>query len=531
MSLLYNVLFAHRCTSTHHKIVLDALRHLRHDEAEKWRKVFLKYSEHLLTGAKAPDDSFRDYRNHVLHVREKCWGGAVESAETWYKNLVESLQAKKWAEASYSAGVLSHYYSDPLMPLHTAQSEEAGIVRRACSRSAFRSYDRLMAILDRDLGGYPNVKMPTGSRWLAEMVKTGARLAHEHYDVVIDHYDLAKGRWRAENGLDDEIRVSIAECLAHAVVGFARILDRAIGESGVPAPKAGTAIRGLTAWFKIPAMNWARGSANARDRRIVKAIFKEVRKTGKAIKALPEDERIVRELHAHEVLNTTLEKLDALRPRQIGTKHGTGTYLLPLVTSKKFFTEAPTTSTHGNGNSSDSDAIKLAADKNGPKSRESAEETPKRLEKPVPRLAKFHLDPSSSLADAPSIGTKPAQKLAAVGIRTVSDLLTHEPDDIAARLKLGHVKPETVREWQIQSRLACRVPNLKALDVKILVACGISEPEELAQRQALDLLDHVDLFVSTSEGQRAIRGGSQPDLDVVTGWIESARHARTLKAA
>jgi hypothetical protein len=99
------------------------------------------------------------------------------------------------------------------------------------------------------------------------------------------------------------------------------------------------------------------------------------------------------------------------------------------------------------------------------------------------------------------------------------------------RLKLGHVKPDTGREWQVQARLACRVPNLRSLDVKILVACGICEPEELAQCEALDLLDQVDLFISTSEGQRAIRGGSQPDLDIVTNWIESARHARALKAA
>jgi hypothetical protein len=155
-----------------------------------------------------------------------------------------------------------------------------------------------------------------------------------------------------------------------------------------------------------------------------------------------------------------------------------------------------------------------------------------RLSKPVPRLAKFHLDPTSALADAPSVGNRTAQKLTAIGIRTVAQLLARSPEDVALRLKLGHIKPDTVREWQIEARLACRVPNLRALDVKILVACGICEPEDLAKCEALELLDKVDLFISTSERQRAIRGGGhQPDLDIVTGWIESARHARTLKAA
>ena len=100
------------------------------------------------------------------------------------------------------------------------------------------------------------------------------------------------------------------------------------------------------------------------------------------------------------------------------------------------------------------------------------------------------------------------------------------PEDVAAAAQTGTRQARTVREWQVQARLACRVPNLRSLDVKILVACGICEPEDLAQCEALDLLDRVDLFISTSEGQRAIRGGSQPDLDVVTNWIESARHAR-----
>jgi predicted flap endonuclease-1-like 5' DNA nuclease len=529
MSLLQNVLFTHRCTTTHHKLILDALRHLRRDDAESWRRMFLKHADSLLAGSTAPDDQFKDYRNHVVHVREKCWGGAVESVETWYRHTVEALQSKQWNKAAFAAGALSHYYSDPLMPLHTAQTEEAGIVHRACDRSVFRSYDVLTAILERDLGGHPDVKVSTGPRWLAEMVKTGARLSHEHYDVVIDHYNIQKGSRNPAAGLDDELRVSLAECLGHAVIGTARILDRAIEAAGIPAPKCGIGIAGLRAWFRIPTLRWKRGRAAARERRIVKAAFTEFRKTGKVTRALPEDEKTVRRLHAEDVLGTTLETLDSIKPRLVGTKHGTGTYLRPMnaaaarVVSIEMRPNAEGTSESA---AAQTDPGKVAAGQN------SGAAATARVSKPVPRLAKFHLDPSSALADAPSIGNRTAQKLEALGIRTVTQLLARSPEDVALRLKLGHIKPDAVREWQIQAQLACRVPNLRALDVKILVACGICEPEDLAKCEALDLLDRVDLFISTSEGQRAIRGGGhQPDLDVVTGWIESARHARTLKAA
>jgi predicted flap endonuclease-1-like 5' DNA nuclease len=535
MSLLQNVLYSNRCTSTHHKLALDSLRHLRGEQAEKWRKLFLKHAESLLLGATAPDDSFKDFRNHVLYVRGKLWVGAVESSETWYQNTVEALRAKKWSKAAYAAGVLSHYYTDPLMPLHTAQSEEANVIHRACERSVFRSYDHLMAILERDLGGYPDVAVPRSPRWLAEMVKAGARLSHGHYDVLIDHYNLVKGRRSPVAGLDDEMRVSLAECLGHAVVGFARILDRAIGESQVAAPNCWIAFAGLRAWFRIPAMRWSRLRANLRSRRKVAAIFKEYRKTGKVIKALPEDEKTVRRLHGEEVLNTSPETLDALKSRPVGTKYGTGTYLRPMVAAS---TSRPTRNAvdraaDASDSPSPADVIAIGKRKSaGASSQTSAENERPRLAKPVPRLSKFHLDPSSSLADAPSIGNRTAEKLAAVGIKTVAELLSKKPDEVAQRLKLGHIKPDAVKEWQVQARLACRVPNLRALDVKILVACGICEPEELAKCEALDLLDRVDLFISTSEGRRAIRGGgSQPDLDIVSGWIESALHARTLKAA
>lgn len=532
MSLLHNVLFSHRCTSTHHKIVLDALWHLREEQSDHWRRLFLKYSEAFLAGAQAPDEVFRDYRNHVLHVREKFWGGAVDAAQTWYKNTIESLTAKKWAKAAYAAGALSHYYADPLMPLHTACTEEAGIVHRACEAAIFRSYDHLMAILERDLGGYPDVKLPAGPRWLSEMVKSGARLSHQHYDIMIDHYSLPKGQRNPAAGLDDEMRVSLAECLGQAVVGFARILDRAIGESGVAAPNFRVGLAGIGAWCRIPSMDWARRRSNARDRRAVKSNFKEFRKTGKVINTLSPDAKNVRQLHAEEVLKTTPETLDAIKPRTVGAKHGTGTYLRPMATQQSPGSKSDSLSESPQSIAAQSTPEFLVVGNSRPVGHDDQRAMPtERVGKPVPRLAKFHLDLSSALADSPSIGNRNAEKLAAVGIRTVSELLAKKPEEVVERLKLGHIKPDTVRDWQTQAQLVCRVPNLRALDVKILVACGICEPEELAKCEALDLLDRVDLFVSTSEGQRAIRGGSQPDLDIVRCWIESARHARTLKAA
>ena len=134
MSVLQNVLFSHRCTSTHHKLVLDALRHLRRDDAEALRRMFLKHGESLLAGATAPDDKFARISESRRPRAREVLGRCRRSGGDLVPEHRRSAARQDWTKAAYSAGVLSHYYTDPLMPLHTAETEEAGIVHRACER-------------------------------------------------------------------------------------------------------------------------------------------------------------------------------------------------------------------------------------------------------------------------------------------------------------------------------------------------------------------------------------------------------------
>ena len=82
-----------------------------------------------------------------LHVQDNYWGGAVKTAQLWYKLTVDALKLGDWKEAAYSAGVLSHYVSDPFMPFHTGQTEAEGKVHRACEWSIAQSYVELRNIL------------------------------------------------------------------------------------------------------------------------------------------------------------------------------------------------------------------------------------------------------------------------------------------------------------------------------------------------------------------------------------------------
>ena len=120
---------------------------------------------------------FKDFKNHVLHVREKEWGGAIECL----RGMVSPHGARAGGEGLeaggvVSAGVMSHYYVDPIQPFHTHQTEEENVIHRAVEWSFSKSYTTFQRIIENDQGGYPKMDAPGGEKWLAEMVRAGAKL-------------------------------------------------------------------------------------------------------------------------------------------------------------------------------------------------------------------------------------------------------------------------------------------------------------------------------------------------------------------
>ncbi|MDB5337433.1 MAG: hypothetical protein JWN70_3052 [Planctomycetaceae bacterium] len=325
MSLLWRLIFSSRCTSTHHKLALDALRFVRGPQSDLWANLFLANCEQYLTGSKAPDNEFKDFKNHVLHVEDGFWGGATVSARHWYQKTVASLSQGDWPEAIYNAGVLSHYFTDPFQPFHTGQTEEEGKVHRPAEWSIFKSYDELQAILEHDLTGYPEWEMTDRTDWLEEAIRQGAIAAHQSYDVCVDHYDLSRGIKNPPSGLDQEMKDRLARLIGMAVIGFARVLERAFEESGSSPPDVAVSLHVFLATLKVPINYVTRKLTDIHDRAIVEAIYLEVQEKGKVIDALPEDERLVRKLYAQEVLKVPVRQLDAQPAKATGTQYGTGT--------------------------------------------------------------------------------------------------------------------------------------------------------------------------------------------------------------
>lgn len=503
MSLLFRVIFANECTSTHHKLALDALRHLRDEDAEAWRKAFLYYFDSYLDGSKAPDKKFKDFRNHVLHVQDNYWGGALGKADEWYKTAVREMQRGAWPKAIYAAGVLSHYFTDPFMPFHSGQSEEETQIHRAVEWSIAKSYDELQNILEEQ-GGYPDLGDIDGEGWLSELIKAGAELGNGHYQTIIDHYDLDAGVKDPPSGLDQTIKDAIAEQIGCAAVGFARVLEHLFDEADVEPPKVNITVAGYLSTLTIPVAWVTRKIADGNDRKIVRAMYQEFKEKGRIDKTMPADDREVRRLYAEEVLGVSVEELDAQPLAPIGSLHGQGAEARPV--SRK-----PVVA-----------ITRLDSD-------ESATEGPDQPRRELePR---FYLKLADEIVDAPSIGAKTAKRFHAVGINTVRDFLTSDPEDVAAKLKTRWIDAELVEDWQLQAGLVCRIPNLRGHDAQLLVGCDYTDPEQIAEADADDLQAAVTQFAATREGKRVLRSSAPPDAEEVLEWIESAGQARDIRQA
>ena len=161
---------------------------------------------------------------------------------------------------------------------------------------------------------------------------------------------------------------------------------------------------------------------------------------------------------------------------------------------------------------------------------QNAESPSTGTETEIPEL-RFYLQQDAPVVDAPSIGERMEERLQAIGIYTIQDLLDGDSEQIAELLDHRRVNADTVLQWQQQTTLVCCIPMLRGHDAQLLVAADIVTPEDLAGWDAEELFQIIDPIARSNEGKRILRGGNLPDLEEITDWINFAQHNRKLQAA
>lgn len=563
MSALFRIIYAAHANGTHHKLALDALNHMQHPDAEAWRRVILKNVETYLEGSKAPDKVFKDFRNHVLHVGENYWGGAPEKVVEWYGRTVEALRAGSWADAAYNAGVLSHYYTDPVMPFHTGQTEAENSIHRATEWSINRSYNALRKI-GEDRYGLVDVPRRNGENWLKEMTCDGAENAHRYYEKLIAHYDLRRGVVVPEEGLDEVSKNFLAELLIYAAEGFGRLLDRAVVEAGVAAPDVALTLETFLATLKIPSKWIEKKLSNAEDRKLVQAMYDELQATGRVDATLTEDDRTIRDLHAAEVLAPKLAARSVIRADRVPTEPEelivpiVATVDTPIVSmaspppvppaAKAAVTQASVPAVQSRPRyepevepvrGSPPQTFSVAAEQAIAPAPEIAPAVAEVPPEAVPTAdvtalpdvsrgaidRRAYLSGDDALDDAPSIGPKMAQRFAMLGIHTVADFLGHDPHDMAELLDDSRFDGEVMTDWQDQAQLVIDIPGLRGGAAQLLVGAGYRTIHAIAEADPVDLSADVLTYAASSDGKRILRDGSPPDLEKIKLWVVSAAEA------
>jgi Domain of unknown function (DUF4332) len=557
MNLLFHIVYAAHASGTHHKLALDAVRHVQCVDADQWQRLFLAHAKLYLEGSKAPDTQFKDFKNHVLHTRDGYWGGAPDKVRSWYHHLVDALAQQDWPTAVHSAGVLSHYYTDPLQPLHTAQSEAENNVHRAIEWSISKAYDELAQQGEREFADM-SVALPVGPNWLAQLVCQGADRANRYYEKLIAHYDIQRGVVDPPAGLDAVSRRFIAELIRYATISYAAVLDRAIEEANVHAPEVSLTGATLAAVAQVPFKVIARRIADKEERRLVERMYDELLATGTVEMHLSEDDRTVRDLHAAEVLakrppQPAVSKIFPFKVREQGAvgaaRQPTGerdeasatTNVVPLRVAHPSPAAVPAAPQAATPISHEEPPpAEPMTERARPTSgllqqleRMTVARLPPGALRPRPQQAPaaaseqhFHLTLDHDVVDGPTIGPKTAERLYPHGIKTVGDLLEAEPAALAVLLGNRHIMPETVADWQDQARLVCTVPGLRGTHAQLLVGAGYRSAPAIAAAEADKLCADVLAFAASKDGQRVLRNGDPPDMEKIKGWLAAAQSVK-----
>lgn len=279
MSLIFKIVRDFHCRSTHHYFAMDALGELQTVQAIRLRGVLLRYYDNYLDGATAPDQRFKDFENHVIWVQDSYWGGAPEKCLEWLSAARQYLNQGRWRKAAFACGVLSHYFTDPIMPLHTTGRESANHLHSALEWSIYQAYP---AIYEQTSSGkvHTTFQFSQDKDWIKKAVLAAATLANRHAKRLTESYDPNRVVTNPSFGLTDQSTRILAELFSVAIGGWACVLSRLADEVQGEIPAMDLGLATSLAALDLPLAWMSRRWQLSRGRRSVTKILNELNQTG-----------------------------------------------------------------------------------------------------------------------------------------------------------------------------------------------------------------------------------------------------------
>ena len=496
MNTIVAILRAAHCKSTHHFFAIDALDEVSSERGKSLANLLLANYSDYLQGAKDPDTVFKDFENHVLHVRDGYWGGAAKTAEKWLEKSYEQLNAGNWKAAAYAIGVLSHYFTDPFMPLHTQQSPRESIFHRPLEWSVCCAYQSIFKIASED-SGLESFPISSAKDWLTDGIIRGATLANRYYDPLMDDYDMKESGKHPELALSLDSKRLLARIFTWVLTAWGNAIDRIANDASVSIPNLSLALPTLLAGVQIPGKKIVAAMDTAQHRSEVEKILDEFQRTGSVVRNLTAEQKTVIQVRKErpELCSNPVD-LQRVLSSELFQKQIDSPKPLPVAVRPIKDASPPAPPSHN-----------------------------VRIDTPEPKAktaTRTQLNAGSPIVDAPAIGPKTAARLEAIGITAVQDLLSHDAETIAIELKTKWITARLVSQWQAQARLACQIERLSAAGAGLLVMAGIESAEDLARRDPTKTHAMLQAVAETVDGKRLLREQGPPPLKTVQRWSETA---------
>jgi hypothetical protein len=556
MESIVAILRAAHCKSTHHYFAIDALFEVATKPGQELANLLLANYSQYLQGAKDPDNVFKDFENHVLHVRDGYWGGAAKACQKWLTECYKRMQANQWPEAAYAIGVLSHYFSDPFMPLHTAQSPRETIVHRPLEWSVCCAYSEIYETACHD-AQLESFALEPRADWVQDGVMRGATMVNKYYEPLMDDYDMNESRRNPKLALGSDSKRILSQLFTWVLTGWGNALDRIAIEFDKPIPQASLALPTLLAGIQVPMKKVVAAIESNEQRREVENILDEYQRTGKVVRNLTPEQRTVQKVRVTKPdLHPPAKDIE----RVVASVQAANARPMPLVSpppsvptnqSDKanptqsivqppmpaIIKPTPRPSTHSNEIVIKKPTIAASVSfprKAIPHSQSSAprvQQNPARATLETTPRQRARLTSISPIVDAPAIGPKTAARFIDAGYQTVGHLLQGDPERIATQLDTKWITPKLVSQWQDQARMACQIERLTAAGSGLLIMAGIRTVEDLLQHNAEQIYAMIDEVAQSAEGKRLLREQPPPPINKIQEWLDCVQAGQGRGAA
>jgi len=184
--------------TTHMFMVSEAMNGISNDS---WAEAYEYYAPEVLSGSTTPDQAWQDWDNH-LYYPETGEYDAPEAAQRWFEFAKNNFTSGNWEDGFFAVGVMTHYFSDPCIPVHTDEYWPGHVGYE-------RDINENLGDLEIEQPGEHEISN------VSQLVVDCATFSHQYYDTIRDTYDDNESR-----ALDDpEIKSLTEECLSMAING------------------------------------------------------------------------------------------------------------------------------------------------------------------------------------------------------------------------------------------------------------------------------------------------------------------------